>query len=168
MRIGERRGGGFTYLGLLFLIAVVAAAGAVAAERWTTVLQRDREAELDFRGRQIARAIAAYQQTSPGADKAWPHQLDELVDDHRAEPPRHHLRRLYADPFTGQADWLLLRDPAGGVRGVSSRATMPALQTLGHKPGKEGDVVRLTDIVYMAPALASAAASSAEIAARPP
>jgi type II secretory pathway pseudopilin PulG len=121
MPTGER---GFTYLWLLFVLAIGAAALATAAQRWSHVVARDRERELLFRGQEIARAIASYRDAGGGA---LPRSLEELVEDSRAPQPRRHLRRAYADPFTGQADWMPVLGADGGWRGVHSRARAPAL-----------------------------------------
>ena len=37
-----------------------------------------------------------------------------------------HLRRLYADPITGNADWGLISAPDGGIAGVFSHSDKPA------------------------------------------
>jgi type II secretory pathway pseudopilin PulG len=126
MRNGER---GLTYLGLLVLLAVLGAGLAQLGTVWSTQAQRAREAELRFRGEQIREAIARYRGARQPAQ--WPPSLEALLDDRREGvpgAPRHHLRRLWTDPFTGQADWELL-PPAGAapggppsVAGVRSRS----------------------------------------------
>jgi type II secretory pathway pseudopilin PulG len=126
---------GFTYLGLLLLIAVSGAGLAALGSQWSHQLQRERERELRFRGGEIQAAVARYRQVSgPGLPRAWPQTLEDLLDDRRSGEPRHHLRRLYADPFTGRADWRLLSAPpprpgapALGFAGVRSRAPVQRL-----------------------------------------
>jgi type II secretory pathway pseudopilin PulG len=128
MPIGRRgrrlAAAGFTYLGLLFFVAITAAALAALGQRWSMAAQRERERELEFRGQEIARAIEAYVATSPQGPAAYPRSLDDLLIDGRGVRPRHHLRRAYADPFTGEPDWVLIRPPAGGpgFYGVHSRS----------------------------------------------
>ncbi len=116
---------GFTYLALLFALALGGAALAALGERWQTAAEREREAELLFRGGQIRDAIARYAAAGGGA---LPPSLEALLRDERVQPPRHWLRQLYADPFSGQPDWLLLRAPGGGVQGVASRSRRIALR----------------------------------------
>jgi type II secretory pathway pseudopilin PulG len=130
MPTGERRRvRGFTYLWLLFVLAIGGATLAVAGQRWSTTLARDRERELLFRGAQIAAAIAAYRAAPCVAPPQWPRGLDELLQDRRCGEVRRHLRRAWADPFTGLADWVPVLDEDGGWRGVHSRSEQPARLT---------------------------------------
>lgn len=128
---------GFTYLGLLLILAVSGAALAALGSSWRVAAQRERERELLFRGEQIRAAVARFRQAQE--PRQWPSTLEELVADGRSNPPRHHLRRLFTDPFTGRADWVLLPAPAAtpgtarppGFAGVRSRADVPRLDLSG-------------------------------------
>ena len=145
LRIGSDPQRGFTSLLLLFLLALAGAALATLGQRWSTLAQRERETELLFRAGEIRHAIESYVAASPAG--ALPRSLDPLLEDRRSDPPRHHLRRLYLDPFTGRTDWLLLRQPDGGIQGLASRSRLPALRrdrlpvTLDHPdtPVRVGD-----------------------------
>lgn len=121
---------GFSYLAVLFLVAMTAAGLAALGQAWSTAAQRERERELEFRGAEIARAIAAYARATPPGQ--YPVALEDLLDDRRGPVPRHHLRRLYADPFTGQPDWVLVPEPAqpGRFSAVRSRSTQPLLRAM--------------------------------------
>lgn len=123
MQIGER---GFTYLWLLFVLAAGGAALGLAGQRWSGIVQRERERELLFRGEQIAVAISAYRAASGVAETRWPRSLDELVEDRRGLAMQRHLRRAWTDPFTGEADWVPIPAEGGGWRGVHSRSEAPA------------------------------------------
>ena len=126
---GARRtppGRGFTYLVLLFMIALGGAALGGIGAQWQAATQREREAELLFRGRQIAQALGRYAAATPPGQPTAPLSLDELLEDRRSQPPRHHLRRLYADPFTGLPDWQAITDAQGRILGLHSRATQRA------------------------------------------
>ena len=126
---------GFTYIGLLLLIAISSAGLAMLGERWSTTLHRGREAELHFRGQEIKRAIASYLAASAPQGQALPTQLQDLLEDSRSGESKRHLRRIYTDPFTGQADWELIRaETGGGLIGVRSRAQVPAMNTKGLQP----------------------------------
>ena len=96
---------GFTYLLLLFMLALLGAALAAWGTSWQVAAQRERETELLFRGGQIQEALQRFHDQTPSGQAPLPQTLDELLADTRWPVPRHHLRRLYADPFTGQADW---------------------------------------------------------------
>jgi type II secretory pathway pseudopilin PulG len=50
----RKRGRGFTYLGLMFFIALMAMAAAMASAVWSTTQRRDNKRELVF-GRQVAK-----------------------------------------------------------------------------------------------------------------
>lgn len=123
-RRGRRCSRGYTYLGLLFVLAMGGAALARLGEVATTAAQRERELELLFRGEEIQHAIEAYARATPAGHGRWPSRLQDLLVDKRHAMPRHHLRRLYPDPFTGRADWVLLPAPGAepGFQGVSSAA----------------------------------------------
>lgn len=116
MPTGER---GFGYLGLLILLALLGALLAAAGTQWATAARREREREQAFRLQEFRRAIDAYR--SAQEPREHPPTLQALLEDRRTVPPRHHLRRLYADPLTGQADWVLRTDDKGHVRAVASR-----------------------------------------------
>jgi type II secretory pathway pseudopilin PulG len=149
-RPGKQRG--YTYLGLLGLLTIMGAALATLGTHWSTAAQRQREAELVFRGEQIRDAIGRYRaaQNPP----QWPPSLQALLEDRRGNSVRHHLRRLYADPFTGQADWALVEAPsragsrAGGLpspqlMGVYSRSNVKRLRQ--DLPPLDGDEPKVSD-----------------------
>jgi type II secretory pathway pseudopilin PulG len=147
MRTGESAG--FTYLGVLILLALGSAMLAGAGERTQQALQRERERELVFRGQQIRQAIERYQQASP--DGRLPATWEELLSDTRSGTPVHHLRRRYVDPFTGRFDWVEMRDAGAGIKGVHSRVTLPSLlhkagsSSVGPGGGAQG---RLSDMKF--------------------
>ncbi|HEX2009710.1 MAG TPA: type II secretion system protein, partial [Roseateles sp.] len=144
---------GFTYLGMLFFVAITAAALAALGQRWSTAVQREKERELEFRGQEIARAIASYLKAGaarPGAPGgAHPRSLEELLVDERGPKARHHLRRAYVDPFTGKPDWVLLPAPTDpqGFRAVHSRSEQELMRRL---PPDESVPVRAMDWVFSA------------------
>lgn len=111
---------GFTYLAILFAIAI---AGVVLAEtgiNWSQAGQREKERELLFVGNQFRQAIALYYERTPGAAKSYPAKLEELLADERYNPPQHYLRKLYRDPVTNLQKWGLIIAPEGGIMGVHS------------------------------------------------
>lgn len=120
MRTGDARGArGFTYLALLWWVAISGVMLAALGTQWKLEATRQREAELVFRGEQIKEALASYQAGTPLGRPTSPALLSDLLDDRRTDPPRRHLRRLWPDPVTGRA-WGLLRTKDGRVRGVYS------------------------------------------------
>jgi type II secretory pathway pseudopilin PulG len=111
---------GFTYLGMLIIVAVMGAGLAAFGTIYSHAAQRDKEAELLFVGEQFRAAIESYHRKSPGAS-AYPKKLEDLVEDKRFPMPVRHLRRIYADPMTGGTDWGVVEAPGGaGIMGVHS------------------------------------------------
>ena len=124
MRSGKSkaRARGYTYLAMLVAVAVISAGLAATGEVWSHASKREKEAELLFVGQQFRQAIAFYYEQSPGNGKQYPAKLEDLLEDKRFPSPRRHLRKLYADPITGQPDWGLIEAPGGGIMGVHSRS----------------------------------------------
>jgi type II secretory pathway pseudopilin PulG len=141
----RRREGGFTYLLLLFAVVSVGIALARAGEVWSTHARRENEAQLLFAGEEIRRAIESYAAVSGGLVQAeqrgqlYPRSLAALLEDRRGPTLVRHLRRVYADPFTGSVDWGLVTNAGGGIIGVFShgegrplmRAGFPSEQSAG-------------------------------------
>jgi type II secretory pathway pseudopilin PulG len=128
---------GATYLLLLFLLAIMAAGMAAMGTQWAVAAQRERETELLFRGAEFSRALAGWRDATPAGEPSAPMQMQDLLVDQRSTPPRHHLRRLYPDPYTGVADWELLRGGDGRIVAVASRVRLPALRRV-HRPLRAG------------------------------
>lgn len=100
---------GYTYLLVLFAVAVLGLASARAGQLWQTVSQREREAELLAIGVEMARALATYRNETPAGLSPMPTRLEQLLEDGRFPVPRRHLRRIYRDPMTGRAEWGVVR-----------------------------------------------------------
>jgi len=93
-----------------------------------THTQRAKEAELLFVGDQFRRAIKSYYSSvRAGKSQTLPRSLEDLLEDTRFPMPVRHLRRVYPDPMTGEADWVLVQG-AGGIMGVHSRSTFSAFK----------------------------------------
>lgn len=116
----QTRIGGFTYVGLLFLVAIMGIVMATAATLWSFVQQREKERELLFVGNQFRRAIGLYYERTPGTVKKYPQSLEDLLLDKRFIIPQRYLRQIYRDPMTGSKDWGLVMAPEGGIMGIYS------------------------------------------------
>ena len=97
---------GFTYIGVLFLVVAFGLGLASVALVWRTAVQREREAELLFVGKQYRQAIASYYASG---QQEFPARLEDLLLDPRFPDVRRHLRRLYRDPMTGATEWGLIK-----------------------------------------------------------
>lgn len=118
---------GFTYFIMLFALAIFGLGLAALGESWSAASQRGREEELIQIGAAYARAIGDYYRRSPGALKAYPTRLDQLVEDRRFVGIERHLRRLYVDPMS-DSSWGLIPAPDGGIAGVYSQSDKPTLR----------------------------------------
>src|SRR5471032_148267 len=100
-----RRQQGFSYVIVMFLVAVLSIVSVRALENTLTAERRDKEAQLLMIGQAYADAIAAYYNGSPGTEKRWPKKPDDLLLDARANSIVRPLRKLYRDPITGSKVW---------------------------------------------------------------
>jgi type II secretory pathway pseudopilin PulG len=115
---------GFTYLLLLWWVAIGGVMLAAMGQQWLMADRRERDIELADRGEQIRIALQAYADVpvTPGQSRL-PARLEDLLEDHRTGHLVRHLRRVWSDPVT-KGPWGLLRAPDGiGILGVYSRAT---------------------------------------------
>lgn len=126
---------GFTYLTVLVFVALTGLGLATVAESWSHARQREKEAELLWVGNQFIQAIGLYYERSPGAIKRYPESLDDLLEDRRFLSKQRYLRRIYADPMTGKADWDLVEAPGGGIVGIRSRSTSRAVGRMARVSG---------------------------------
>jgi type II secretory pathway pseudopilin PulG len=128
MRRGERArrsAGGFTYVGLLVLIALIGLVLASAGEVTAAAAQRERETQLLWVGHQYRAAIGRYWSRR----RAYPRTLQELLGAAADDPIQvRYLRRLYLDPMTNAPDWVLLPAANGGIMGVASSSKRTPLK----------------------------------------
>src|SRR3954471_9257603 len=118
---GER---GYAMAALLVSLAVMLVLMTVAMPVWRTQTQREKEAELIFRGEQIARSINLYMRKMGGG--SYPPNLDVLVQGR-------FLRQKYKDPMTEndpsmpmnqRGEWDVIT-AAGGVPGGGEGGPSP-------------------------------------------
>lgn len=120
---------GFTYLALLFFVAIMGVALAATGVLWSTARQRDKEQELLFIGNEFRKAIASYYERTPGAVKRYPASVDNLLKDNRHLTTQRYLRKVYLDPMTGSTEWGTVRAADGGIMGVYSLSERGPLKT---------------------------------------
>jgi type II secretory pathway pseudopilin PulG len=112
---------GFTYIGLLILVAIVAIAATATVQLGAVVQRRDAERELLYAGEQFQRALFTYASRTPGGMPRLPKELADLVRDPRQPSVVvRHLRRVPVDPIRGKAEWGVVRTPDGFITGVYS------------------------------------------------
>ncbi len=123
---------GFTYIGLLILVAIAGVALAGVGQLWSTIAKRDREAQLLFVGDEFRRAIGSYYEGSPGVHQ-FPQALEDLLEDRRLPVVRRHLRKIYVDPMTGGTEWGLIKN-GNAILGVHSLSKDKPLKTANFRP----------------------------------
>jgi type II secretory pathway pseudopilin PulG len=105
----------------LLAVAIAGIAMTAANHYWSTIIQRERETELLYRGNRIREAIGAYYENPPeGQSKQFPRAIGDLLKDSRFPQTRRHLRKWYPDPLPGTDDWVLIREAGGRIKGVHS------------------------------------------------
>lgn len=152
-----RKARGFTYLMLLWWVAIGSVMLAAIGQSWSIEMRRAREQELVFRGEQIRMALQHYHDAGPGDVKTYPRKLSDLLEDGRNGRPQRYLRRLWPDPITGSPDWGLIKE-GEQIVGVFSPS--------GKVPLAPPDGVRsYRDWVFAAQGASAPSASASEPAA---
>lgn len=90
---------GFTYMGLLMVMAIASIGMAGVGVVWHQEMHREREKELLFIGEQYRQAIGRYYENPTSGSKQYPEKLEDLLLDKRGPIIQRHLRQLYADPM---------------------------------------------------------------------
>jgi type II secretory pathway pseudopilin PulG len=119
------RAPGYVLIMLLFVITVMAIGLMVAVPVWQTQIQREKEAELIFRGNQYVEAVRIFQIKKPGT---FPKALDELVKEKC-------IRRLYEDPMSPDGTWNIILLGGGAAPGGKQRVSPGPGKPLAQGPG---------------------------------
>lgn len=120
---------GFTYLALLVAMLLVALSTQGVMTYVSQQAQREREAELLRLGEELARAIGAYYEATPGTLKHWPASLQDLIEDRRLVVVKRYIREVRLDPITRTRDWGLVRGADGGISGVYSPGLLTPIRS---------------------------------------
>ena len=104
---------GYVMIMLVILLTALCIGLMVAVPVWQTQIQREKEEELIFRGKQYVEAVRIYQLKNPGR---FPKTLEELAE-------KRCIRRLYRDPMTSQGEWNVVLHQEGGGRALQPRPT---------------------------------------------
>ena len=113
----------FSYLSALAFVAIMGVSLSAGGTYWSTVVKREKEKELLFRGDQIRRAIESYYKGAPGGGGTqYPGSLNDLLKDSRYLATQRYLRKAYPDPMTKDGQWGLIMAPGGKIKGVFSKS----------------------------------------------
>ena len=80
---------------------------------------------------QHAAALRTFVESTPAGQKQLPSRLEDLLRDPRFPTVKRHLRRIYADPMTGQQDWALVPAKGGGFIGIHSLSDAAPIRKTG-------------------------------------
>lgn len=136
MQIGNKltncknKSSGFTYIGLLIMIAISGIALAGVGIVWHQDAQREREKELLFIGEEYRKAIGSYYENSPSGAKQFPKTLDDLILDSRFPGIKRHIRKLYVDPIVREEPWGIALQQ-GHIIGIYSLSKQPPIKKVG-------------------------------------
>ncbi len=98
---------------------------------WSTIMKREKEEELLFRGLQYRSAIQRWKKPRPGGHPPTAlRDLQHLLKDPRTPSTVRYIRRLYKDPMTDK-DWVAIIEPTGGIIGVASSSNEKPLKSGG-------------------------------------
>jgi type II secretory pathway pseudopilin PulG len=118
--------GGYTLVVVVMIVAIMAIMMAVAVQEVSFQMQREREAELIFRGQQYVEGIRLYRQKYG----RYPVRMKELWE---ANPKV--LRQKWIDPITGSEDWgLVFLGQEGQQVNVSGGPVSPGQQSPAATP----------------------------------
>jgi len=127
-----RHQNGFTYVIVMFAVAIASIMALRATESALTNERRAREDDLIEVGTAFRNAIRDYYEGTPGTFKEYPTTLKDMLDDVRTSTRHRELRRLYPDPITGQYSWgLVYAEDAKHIIGVYSLSTKSPLKVGG-------------------------------------
>lgn len=142
---------GIAYLWMLFLVFLLGLGLGKTLEVFSTVSQREKEAELLQVGRLYQEAIRQFYWNSPGSVKRYPLDLTDLIKDPRTPTTRRYLRKLYLDPISGEAFVPVMAPQGVGVAGVRSGSLRQPLKRSGFAEAEEGfeNAATYADWVFM-------------------
>jgi type II secretory pathway pseudopilin PulG len=148
---------GFTYLTIIFVVALLSGGLALLGDVWHTASQREKEAELLFIGHEYRKAIQRYYLAG---QRIYPRNLDDLLKDPRRPTTERYLRKRYADPITGTTEWGVVKAPDGGIMGVHSLSDTQPLKIANFRIRDKGftDTEKYSDwkFIYTPPQQAGA------------
>ncbi|MGA7178383.1 MAG: type II secretion system protein [Thiobacillaceae bacterium] len=146
-----KRSRGFTYVGVLIMVAIMGLVLASTGEIWHTVQKREKEQELLFIGDQFRHAIRQFYRHSPAGARRYPLALEELLKDPRYPGVQRYIRKIYIDPITGTAQWGLVTGPNGQIYGVYSLSDAEPVKKKNFRSVDKGfeDKMKYSEWVFM-------------------
>ena len=142
MKLFKLQPTGFSYILLLSILALLVGASSLSISAASSVARQAVEVELLRIGEEFGSALRGYKENSPTGQFVsafhGPTELEELMRDTRSGRLVRHLRKIYADPLTGRADWGIVRDEKGFILGIYSLADGKPIKQEGFLPTQAG------------------------------
>ncbi|MDA8017823.1 MAG: hypothetical protein MPN21_10285 [Thermoanaerobaculia bacterium] len=157
----SRRNDGFTIVWLAVTVTLLNVWVAASLPLWSFQIQRDKEADMIFRGLQIAEGIRVYLARTG----QYPTSLEQMTE----HEPRC-LRRVWENPLREDGRWALIPVGAGGP-GQGGRQTGPdgrPIQNPGDAQGGAGEPTGLPDQGGLAPGQGEDGLPAGTILSAPP
>jgi type II secretory pathway pseudopilin PulG len=107
---------GYILIILMVAVFIMAIGFLLATPIWKTQIQREKEEELIFRGKQYVEAVRLFQIKYPGS---FAKTFEELLEERC-------LRKMYKDPMTENGEWNIIL-PYGGASRRQEEATQKIL-----------------------------------------
>ncbi|MEO8387795.1 type II secretion system protein [Polaromonas sp.] len=124
---------GFTYLGLLILVAIIGIVSTATLQLGSLVARRAAEEELLAIGAEFQAALSSYATATPSGQKRTPTSLNDLLRDPRYPGVRRHLRKLYSDPITGKDEWGIVQ-MGSEITGIYSLSNATPIKQKNFEP----------------------------------
>ncbi len=120
--LSPRNEAGYTLAVVMVFTSVLLVTLSGAVINWQKAMQREREEELIYRGKQFMRAVELWQRKFPGT---YPTTIDALLSTNNSR----FLRKKWKDPITNSDEWRLLKmNPDGSISGLT---VIPGSSPLG-------------------------------------
>jgi type II secretory pathway pseudopilin PulG len=137
---GHSSEGGFSIVALMVGIAVLMILLGASMPVWHTVVLRDREEELIFRGEQYVDAIIRFY----GKNNRYPVSLEELAHSEGNFGGQRFVRKLWKDPMMEDGRWILIFASHGGppkITGFRGQGPMRSPWVVSAAAGSRAGVV---------------------------
>ncbi|MES2298816.1 MAG: type II secretion system protein [Pseudomonadota bacterium] len=148
----RRHNAGFTYVGLIIIVAIIGLVSATTIKLGSLLQRRAAEEQLLEVGTAFADALKSYADASLPGQSKQPTSVAELLRDPRFPNARRHLRQLYLDPITGGSEWGIMRtnDKVGIIGFYSLSTATPIKQSNFQERFQQFDhMQRLSDWKFM-------------------
>ncbi|WP_230028291.1 type II secretion system protein [Massilia sp. Bi118] len=132
--------GGFTYVGLIVLVAIIGLVGAATLKADALLRRAAAEEELLEIGAAFSAALTSYAEATPRGQPTQPPSLEELLKDPRVPGVRRHLRKIFVDPITGKAEWgIVWLNKGTGINGSGGSGVLAVYSLSQARPLKQAN-----------------------------